>query len=457
MKNLFVMLFCGMALAFTGCSRFHGEYPDKGDEVAGYIYTTTNGESTNQVVRFDRLENGSLENEMVYTTNSKGGANRAAGGDAHGDYDFQGSVQIIGDYLLNVNAGGNDISVFSLDRTTGDLSLLGNTDSGGMRPVSIAKTPVSGSDHEYWIVVGNQWGNPNVQKDLPDLQRFPNDAFFEQDLTQPDASDQKRNIQLFRFNTDNGSLTPVAQLDTYVRENGGPADVSFSQDGSKLAVSLWGIAHFGAKNPSLDEQHPSRVYVYDFDNGVVSNSRFFEEEGIAGSIGLDWALHRNDLIYVTNFNTTVAKTDNSLTVLSDDGSSLTKSNNFTTGKEDDLDEACWTTLSPLGDVLYVASFTGNVITPFKLDGSGHITGKLPFERRGGFAPAGDSKELYITSDNKYLYNTGALQSFSINIFDISADGSVEYRKQVTLKTTKASVGTLGAYDFMGLTGFDLED
>lgn len=126
--------------------------------------------------------------------------------------------------------------------------------------------------------------------------------------------------------------------------------------------------------------------------------------------------------------------------MSDSGSAVTKSANFATGGENDLDEACWTVISPSGDRLYVASFGGNVISPFTIGGSGNISGKLPFEARGDFAPAGDSKDMYITSDNKYFYNTGALQSFSINIFDVTRDG-VNYRDQVTLQTTQGSVGT----------------
>ena len=179
----------------------------------GYLYTTTNGEGTNQVVKFTRYPDGSLSDETAYTTNSKGGANVAAGGDAHGDFDAQGAVQIIGNYLLNVNAGGNTVSVFSLDRSTGDLSFKNNTASGGTRPVSIAYTKKSGSNSDYWVVVGNQWNNPNVQKDGKMIERYPNNAFFEQDLKAPDASDNERNIELFSFNAATGALTLEKQLD----------------------------------------------------------------------------------------------------------------------------------------------------------------------------------------------------------------------------------------------------
>ena len=449
------MLIGALALTFTGCIKDHDLSPPADNDVAGYLYTSTNGESTNQVVRFSRLGNGELIDETTYSTDSKGGANRAAGGDAHGDFDSQGALKIMGNYLLVVNAGGNTVSVFSLDRSNGNLALMKNVTSGGTRPTSIATTPVKGSNTEFWLVVGNQWGNPFVLKDLPNVERYPNDAFHMMDLTKPDPSDQERNIQLFKFDSSNGNLTLIAKLDTYVRENGGPTCVKFSDDGSKLAVATWGITHFGTVSPSLAEQHPSRVYFYDFNNGAISNKRYFEETGISGTIGIDFANNNNKLLYATNFNVTVAKTDNSLTVLADNGSAVTKAANFTTGKEDDLDEACWTFIGPKKDRLYVASFTGNVITTYKLDGMGNVTDKLSFEKRGDFAPPGDSKEQYVTPDNRYLYNTGALQSFSINIFDVNS-GGVNYRSQKTLATTKGSVGLLGAYNFLGLDGYDLK-
>ena len=453
MKKTFIFLFSTIVLAFTACNNDDND-SNNDPTIAGFLYTSTNGQSTNQIIKFTRMSDGSLTNETAYSTNSLGGSNPAVGGDAHGDFDFQGSIKIIGNYLLAVNAGGNTVSVFSIEHATGNLSLIGNTNSGGKRPVSISETPVAGSPNEYWLIVGNQWDNPNVQKDVPNVQRFPNDAFFLNDLTQPDASDQLRNLQLFKFNTSNGTLTSMSQLDNYVRENGGPSTVTFSDDGSKIAVSTWGIAHFGTTSPSLDEQHPSRVYVYDFNNGAVSNKRFFEEEGISGTIGISWAKNSNTKILASNFNTTAEKTNNSVTVLAVSGATVTKSSNFTSGAENDLDEACWTVLSPSGDRLYVASFTGNVISTYSLNASGEIMAKIQVEGREGFAPAGDSKEVYITSDNKYLYNTGALQSYSIVVFDVTASG-VNYRSQITLNTTLSQVGQPGVFNFMGLTGYDL--
>ncbi len=83
-------------------------------EVKGCLFTSLNGEETNQVVSFERYEDGTLGAQKAYSTGSLGGANRAAGGDAAGDFDSQGAIQIIGNHMLVVNAGGNSITVFKV-------------------------------------------------------------------------------------------------------------------------------------------------------------------------------------------------------------------------------------------------------------------------------------------------------------------------------------------------------
>jgi 6-phosphogluconolactonase (cycloisomerase 2 family) len=351
-----------------------------------------------------------------------------------------------------VNAGGNTVSVFSLDRSNGNLTLKNNVPSGGTRPVGIAFTKKGSSDSDYWVVVANQWNNPNVQKDGAMIERYPNNAFHQMNLKAADATDDQRNIQLFSFNASTGALTSERQLDNYVRENGGPTTVCFSDDGSKLAVTTWGIAHFSTMNPSLSEQKPSRVYVYNFANGNVSGERFFEEEGIAGTIGFNWAKGNNTRLFVSNFNLTTAKINNSVTVLSDNGTNVTKSAGLGVTSMSAINEACWTVLNPAGNKLYVASFATNLVSTFNVTVSG-----LSFsssEARSGTAPMGDSKDVYVTPDNKYLYNLGSFKSYSINGFTIDGN-TIDYKTQTFLATTKSGAGVAGKYNFLGLTGFDI--
>lgn len=427
-------------------------------EAAGYIYTSLNGESTNSVVAFERYEDGALGAQTAYSTGSKGGANRAAGGDAAGDFDSQGAIQIIGDYLLVVNAGGNTVSVFDLDRETGALARRANVDSKGSRPVSIAHTKKTGSEDQHWVVVGNQWNNPNVQKggkgEGP-IEMYPNAAF----LADGGVHEERladRNIYLFTFDTKTGTLTPERALDTYVGTYGGPTTVSFSADGSKLGVATWGIAHFGTATPT--NQKPSRVYVYDFNGrtGAASNARYFEEQGIAGSIGFSWDKNTSTL-FVSNFNLVPEKRDHSLTVLRDDGRSVRKVANFGTGEGSDIDEACWTLLDPTGRKLYVSSFGGNLISVFDVDKKGNVkkigtNSETIFESRKAGTPPGDTKDMYISSDGRYLYNLGAYQTFTVSKFDVAEDGALSFRDE--LKVSAATEKGPGAYNFLGLAGFD---
>ncbi len=343
-------------------------------EVDGYLYTTLNGESTNQVISFERYDDGTLGAQVAYLTDSQGGANRAVGGGAAGDFDSQGAVQIVGDYLLAVNAGGNTISVFGIDRSNGALAHVENVASGGTRPVSIAYHATTPGSDEYWVVVGNQWNNPNVQKGGESegpIEVYPNAAFHAEGGGHEAVLDD-RNIQLFSFNAATGALTSVRTLATYPGTNGGPTTVEFNRDGSKVAVATWGIAHFGTQTPT--HQKPSRIYVYDFDtaSGDVANERFFEEAGIAGSIGFSWDVH-SDSIFVSNFNLAGDKRDNSLTVLVDDGVTVAKSANFGTGEGADIDEACWTLINPDGTKLYVSSFGSNLISEFNVNAHGVVS------------------------------------------------------------------------------------
>lgn len=439
--------FAGSAFAGKGAGH-HADHHG----VVGYLYTTTNGSDINNVVQFSRHADGSLSDEKVYPTGSKGGANVAAGGDAHGDFDTQGAVQIIGNYLLNVNAGGNTISVFSLDRPTGGLTHKTNVDSGGTRPASIAYTKKAGSAHEYWVVVGNQWNNPNIQKDGAKIERYPNNEFFQGDLSQPDASDAERNIQLFTFNAASGVLTHVDKLDTYSRKHGGPTTVSFSPDGKKLAVSTWGIANFNTPTPSTAEQRPSRVYVYDFKAGKVSHRRHFEEEGIAGTIGFTWAKKGSSNLFATNFNLVESKRDNSVTMLSDNGKVVKKVHHFGATANSAINEACWATLNPAGNSLYVASFASNLVSTFNVSKS--ALKLVSVEKRHDAAPPADSKELWVSPDNKFVYNVGAFKTYTINIYHVNSHGAAVYNGQQKVNAAASGTQVPGTYNFLGLMGYD---
>ena len=427
---------------------------------SGYVYTTLNGEGENAVVRFTRMTDGTLDKEKSFPTGSQGGANRGAGGDAYGDFDSQNAVSIIGDYLLAVNAGGNDVSVFKIDRATGDLTHVANVASGGARPVTLTTQPVAGEDGMHWVVVGNQWNNPNVQKggdgEAP-IERYPHDEFI---ASGHEEINLDRNISVFTFDANTGKLVFDYLADSYVGTNGGPTTIDFSPDGTKLVVATWGIAHFGTATPSLDEQKPSRVYVYDFsaEDGDVSNSRFYEEAGVAGSIGLDWSPN-SEFVYVTNFNLTVDTRDHSVTVLAATADAVNKVQNFGTGDGADVDEACWMLVSPDGTKAYASSFGTNVISVFNIEADGTLSTIGPdtetaYANRAEGTPAGDTKDMYIVGTDFYII--GAYQTYTMSHYRIGADGTLTLIKEYDVATATGDQGP-GTYNFLGLAGYELSN
>jgi 6-phosphogluconolactonase len=96
---------------------------------AGAVYTMTNAASGNAVVAYDRLANGSLRYSATYPT----------GGDGTGDgLANQGGVVLSdnGRWLAVVNAGSNEVSLFSVHRR--GLTLADTQPSGGDLPISVA-------------------------------------------------------------------------------------------------------------------------------------------------------------------------------------------------------------------------------------------------------------------------------------------------------------------------------
>lgn len=124
---LSVLLVLLPAVAFSHESNSHDR-----DRFQGAVYTMTNDSSNNQVVVFGRYGGGGLTKMASVST---GGAGSGTILDSLGS---QGSLALTQDqqWLLAVNAGSNEISVF--DVTSQGLKLASKVDSGGVFPVSIA-------------------------------------------------------------------------------------------------------------------------------------------------------------------------------------------------------------------------------------------------------------------------------------------------------------------------------
>jgi hypothetical protein len=122
-KNSFprtLLAFLGMlALPFAGSAQ--GNSP-------GSVYTLSNAAGTNRVLAFSRTAKGDLSPAGTYVTGGQGiGATLGS----------QGALALTDDgrWLLAVNAGSNELSVFAVHNDA--LTLTDIVPSGGQRPISV--------------------------------------------------------------------------------------------------------------------------------------------------------------------------------------------------------------------------------------------------------------------------------------------------------------------------------
>lgn len=429
------------ATLIAGCGNDPSS-PGSGDHNAGYLYTSTNDNSGNGVVALGRRSDGSLL-ELPGSPYLTG----AAGDAADGDFDTQGGVRIIGDYLLVVNAGANpvngSVSVFRIDRSNGSLVRIDqnsaspgmdNMDSHGERSVSIASATIGDTT---WVAVANQFANPNYQKTPPEAHGAV-------------MSSAARNIAVFTFDQTSGQLTFSRVGVTYSDgTNGGPTTVVFNGDGSKLIASTWGVPHFDTPDADLTLQKPGRLYVYDFAGGTLTQTGMYEEVGVSGNIGISWSPN-NQFIYMANFNLHSSKENNSVTV--HDGTTGAKVQNFPTAERND--EACWTLVSRDRTKLFTVSFTGNNVSTFDIGSDDRLSVSLDpnFVTRRA-APPQDSKEAYQSTDG-YLYVAGAFKTHSVAMFSVAANGALTELPGSPFAVPSSVGKTNMQQAYIGLTGFD---
>lgn len=164
--------------------------PARSDRAAGAVYLMNNAAAGNEVMVFHRAPDGSLTQAPNVPTGGLGTDETGLGN--------QGALALTQDrrWLLVVNAGSDDVSVFGL--RPGGLVLTDRETSGGTRPVSVAV-------HGDLVYVLNA-GEPN-------------------------------NVSGFRL-THQGALDPIAgSTRPLSADMTGPAQVGFTPDGRVLVVT----------------------------------------------------------------------------------------------------------------------------------------------------------------------------------------------------------------------------
>jgi 6-phosphogluconolactonase (cycloisomerase 2 family) len=157
----------------------------------GTVYTENNNATNNRIIRFERGADGSLKMSGSFSTHGKGT------GTSLGN---EGGVILTDDgkYLLAVNAGSNEISVFQV-RSNG-LKLTDKIRSGGIMPISLTAK----YNLVYVVNTGGTGGNGNI------------------------AGFHLRNGKLSKIPN---SIRPLS------KKSAGPAEISFNPAGNVLVVT----------------------------------------------------------------------------------------------------------------------------------------------------------------------------------------------------------------------------
>lgn len=324
----------------------------QGKGFVGYVYSMDNNADSNNLLVFTRDVHGNLEGPEAYATGGEGT------GDGLGS---QGSVVTAEQWVLAVNAGSNQISVFNTEGKT--IELVEVDSSYGEMPVSIAV-------FDTLVYVLNAGGDGNIAG--------------------------------FAVN-DTVALTFIEGSQQMLSGAGvGPAQISFSQDGEYLVVTekmtnmitTYPVDDFGVAGPGTS--YPSAGETpFGFDFG--HNNLFVVSEAAGGAEGAST---------LTSYR---LEADGSITVLDGPDS---------TGQS----AACWVVLTNNAKYAYATNTGSANITGVSLDPHGTIE---LLDEDGIAAESEEGPiDAALSRNSKILYVLNG-ESNSITIYSVDNRGGLE--------------------------------
>ena len=341
---------------------FSGTAAAKGNGTPGAVYTITNAADGNEVVVFDRSADGSLSLQGTYSTGGNGSGTGLGS---------QGAVALSDDgghLLFAVNAGSNQISVFSLNGK--GLNLVDVVDSGG-------ETPISLTVNKRLLYVLNAGGGGNITGFVI-----------------------RRNGKLVALP---GSTQPLSNGG--VGDAPGPAQVSFDSRGSVLVVTekasnlidTYRIWRGRAQAPVTHDSVGQTPFGFAFDN----REDLIVSEAFGGADG-DSALSSYKVL------------GNRVKVISPSvGTTQTA--------------ACWVVISKDGRYAYTTNAGSGSISSYRIGKRGDITLQ---DAQAGLTGDGSSPiDMALSNNGRFIYALNSGTS-TISAFQVKLDGSLESLGQV---------------------------
>ena len=431
-----------------------------------YIYTSLNGIGPNMVNMFKIDQSSFNVTQETFLTQGLGAADTNRYAPLRGCFSSQGGIDLIQNKLLVVNPGSNDITVFNIDKPSGNLTFLNKTNSGGVRPVSLTSCRATYNfitqspnvdTNIYCVLVANQKFNVVGFDTGINLIKYPNADFYNT-LNQKDP---ERNVSLFQFNATTGALNFIKTLDYFQNIDGAVNSVVFNRKANQFAVVTGGIVQITDEPEQVDSnfQKPGKLYVYNFVQGAQLLSQplpriEYYENGCSDLIGFSWSLDDKN-IYLTNANLSAAKYRNSLVTLSISNNSINKIQNFATSNAA-MDAACWSLVDSVRNLLMISSTGDDAITVYKINQQntlnifGNNANEISyFFKYNTYNGSNDNTELFLL-ENK-LYNVRSFDAFTFNMLLINNDGSLVPLVEADVKG--ANIRSQGVYNFLGLVGY----
>jgi 6-phosphogluconolactonase (cycloisomerase 2 family) len=301
----------------------------------GAVYTATNAADGNAILVFERSIDGRLRQAGSVKT---GGTGSGAG------LGSQGSIVLSDNerWLLAVNAGSNDVSVFDVQPR--GLRLIDRADAGGSQPIGVAI-------HGSLVYVVNA-GTGNISgfrlSRRGQLESLP------------------------------GSTRALSQADA------GPAEIAFNADGDRLVVT---------------EKNTNRIVTFSIDrDGLPGNAQV---QRAAGTTPFGFAIGRRDRLFVSEaFGGAAGASAVSSYDLDDDGGIHTVSASVATRQT----SACWVAVTPDGRFAYAANTGSGSITGYAIGARGDLT-RLDADGRTGVTGDGAAPaDLALSRGGQFLYS-----------------------------------------------------
>ena len=322
----------------------------------GRVYTMSNDAAGNEVLEFTRGVDGALEPGEAYAT---GGAGTGAG------LGNQGGLVLTNDgrFLMTVNAGSGDVSVFRVGRRGLEHTAL---EGAGMNPLSIA---VHG-DLVYVLSAAGAVGGAD-------------------------------GIRGFRLGND-GTLAPLAGSEHGLSgANVGPAQVGFSPDGDFLVVTEKGTSSIDVftigpdGTPTAMNNAPS--------SGMTPFGFAFNQRGV---LIVSEAFGGDDLVAaVSSYR---IRSDGSLDTISASVPDLQTA-------------ACWIAISQNGKHAYTTNTGTASVSGYAVGNRGELR-LLDADGRTGTTGEGPI-DMAFTQNGRYLYTLDS-RSGTLSAFAYSHDGSL---------------------------------